>query len=130
MRDLLNASQFGFRARHSTILQCMRLSDHVTLNFNNKMSTTAVFLNIEKALDTTWHLGFFRKLSKSKCSRNSIKLISSFFPSENSVSVQGEMATPRELQTEVPQGSAVLSPILYIYIYIYIYKCLSVPLCR
>jgi hypothetical protein len=35
-RRLLNASQFGFRARHSTTLQCMWLAD-------NKMSTAAVF---------------------------------------------------------------------------------------
>jgi hypothetical protein len=47
--NLLNASQFGFHARHSMILQCMRLADHVTLNFNNNMSTAAVFLDIEKA---------------------------------------------------------------------------------
>jgi hypothetical protein len=50
---LLNASQFGFRARHCTTLQCMRLTNHVTLNFNNKMSTAAVFLDIEKVFDTT-----------------------------------------------------------------------------
>jgi hypothetical protein len=46
-RCLLNAGQFGFRAHHSTTLQCMRLMDHATLNFNNKMSTAAVFLDIE-----------------------------------------------------------------------------------
>jgi hypothetical protein len=38
-RGLLNASQFGFHARHSTTLQCIRLTDHVTSNFNNNMST-------------------------------------------------------------------------------------------
>jgi hypothetical protein len=52
-RSLLNASQFAFRAWHSTTLQCMRLTDHVTLNFNNEMYTTAFFLDIEKAFDTT-----------------------------------------------------------------------------
>jgi hypothetical protein len=49
-KGLLNASQFGFRARHSTTLQSMRLTDHVTLNFNNKVSTDAVFLDIKKPL--------------------------------------------------------------------------------
>jgi hypothetical protein len=28
-----------------------------SLNFNNKMSMAAVFLDIEKAFDTTWHPG-------------------------------------------------------------------------
>jgi hypothetical protein len=49
-RSLLNAGQFGFRARHSTTLQCLRLTDHLTLNFNNEISTAAVFLHIEKAM--------------------------------------------------------------------------------
>jgi hypothetical protein len=61
-RGLLNAGQFGFRARHSTTLQCMRLTDHVTLNFNNNMSTAAAFLDIEKAFGKTWHLGLLNKL--------------------------------------------------------------------
>jgi hypothetical protein len=56
-RNLHNASQFGFRARHSTTLQCMRLADHVTLNLNNNMSTAAVLLDLEKAFDTTWQPG-------------------------------------------------------------------------
>jgi hypothetical protein len=52
-RKKLNANQFGFRARHSKTLQCMRLAYHVTLNFNNIMFTAAIFLDIEKAFDTT-----------------------------------------------------------------------------
>jgi hypothetical protein len=51
--NILNPCQFGFRARHSTTLQCMRLADHVTLNFNNNTSTAVVFLDIEKAFDNT-----------------------------------------------------------------------------
>jgi hypothetical protein len=46
-RGLLNASKlFGFRAHHSTTLQCMRFMDHITLNFNNNMSMGSVFLDI------------------------------------------------------------------------------------
>jgi hypothetical protein len=50
----------------------------VTFNFNNKMSTAAVFLDIEKAFDTTWHTGLIYKLSKLEFSINLIKLVSSF----------------------------------------------------
>jgi hypothetical protein len=51
-RGLLNASQIGFRTRHSTTPQCKRLMDHVTLNFNSNMSTAAIFLDPENACDT------------------------------------------------------------------------------
>jgi hypothetical protein len=76
-KGLLNAGQIGFRACHSTTLQCMRLTDHVTLNFNN-MSTAAVLLDIEKSFDTTWHTGLLYKLSKMGFSTSLIKLIISF----------------------------------------------------
>jgi hypothetical protein len=52
-RGLLNASQFGFCAHHSTTLQHMRLTDHITLNSNNNLSTAVVFLDIGKVSDTT-----------------------------------------------------------------------------
>jgi hypothetical protein len=77
-RNLFNASQFGFRARHSTTLQCMRLADHVTINFDNKMSTAAVFLDIEKAFDTTSHAGLLYKLTKLNFSTRITKLVNSF----------------------------------------------------
>jgi hypothetical protein len=112
-RGLLNASQFGFRARHSKTLQFMRLTDQVTFNFNNKMSTAAVFLDIEKAIDTTWHSGLIQKLYKLKFSGSLIKLIGSFLSQRKfRFSVEGEMSTPRVIQAGVPQGS-VLSPNLF-----------------
>jgi hypothetical protein len=60
-----------------TTLICMRLTDHVTLNFNY-MSMAAVFLDIGKAFDTTWHTGLLYKLSELEFSTSLIKLIISF----------------------------------------------------
>jgi hypothetical protein len=91
----------------------MRLTDHVTLNFNNNMSTAVVFLDIEKAFDTIWHSALVHKLSKLEFSTSLIKLISFFLSQfKFSISVEGEMSTPREMQAGVPLGS-VLSPTLY-----------------
>jgi hypothetical protein len=87
-RDLPNASQSGFRAHHSTALQCRKLTDHVTLNFNNKIFTAAVFLNIEKAFDITWHSGLLYKLCKLEFSTSFIKLIDPF-PSQKNQSFGG-----------------------------------------
>jgi hypothetical protein len=42
------------------------------------MSMAAVFLDTEKAFDTTWHLGLLHKLSTLQFSISLIKLISSF----------------------------------------------------
>jgi hypothetical protein len=51
-RNLLNAREFGFRTDQSKTLQCMKLTNYSSLNFNNNISTAAVFLVIEKAFDT------------------------------------------------------------------------------
>jgi hypothetical protein len=63
-RNLLNANQFGFRARDTTTLECMRLADHVSLNFNNTISMSSAFLDIENPFDTTWHTGLLYKLAE------------------------------------------------------------------
>jgi retron-type reverse transcriptase len=77
------------------------------------MSTAAAFLDIEKAFDTKWHSGLLYELSKFEFSTRLIQLISSFLSERKfKVSVEGEMSTPREMQTGVSQGS-VLSPTLY-----------------
>jgi hypothetical protein len=53
--NLLDASQFRFRAHHRTALRYLRLSDHVTLNVNKNMSKAAVFFDIEKSKDSACH---------------------------------------------------------------------------
>jgi hypothetical protein len=79
-RGLLNASQFGFHARHSTALQCMRLTDHMaTITFNNSMSMAAVFLDIEKAFEKIWHRAVLYKVSRLIFWISAINLITSSF---------------------------------------------------
>jgi hypothetical protein len=56
----------------------MRPAGHITLNFNNNMSTAAVFLDIEKAFNKTWNSGLLYKLSELTFSISLIKLIASF----------------------------------------------------
>jgi hypothetical protein len=77
------------------------------------MCTAAVFLDMEKAFDTTWHPDFLYKLLKLEFSAGVIKLISSFLSNRKfRASVEGEIFTPREIQAGARQAS-VLSPTLY-----------------
>jgi hypothetical protein len=70
-------------------------------------------MGIENAFDTTRHSGLICKLSKLAFSTSLIKLTGSFLSQrEFSVSVEGEMSTPREMQAGVPQVS-VLSPTFF-----------------
>jgi hypothetical protein len=51
-RNLLDASQFGFRARQIMTLQYVRLAEDVILNFDSNIFAAAIFLNNLKAF---WH---------------------------------------------------------------------------
>jgi hypothetical protein len=94
----------------------MRLTDHVTLNFNNKISTAAVFLAIEKAFYTTWHSDMLNKLSKLEFSASLFKLIGSYLSQRKfRVSVEGVIPTPMEMQAGVPQGSILSPPVFNMY---------------
>jgi hypothetical protein len=88
----------------------MRLADHVTLNFNNNMSTAAVFLDIEKTFDTTWHSNLLYKLSQPEFSTSLIKLIASSFLTDRKfkVLVEGKFPMPRKIVAGVPQGSNIV----------------------
>jgi hypothetical protein len=59
-KKVLRDEQFGFRARHSTTQQVMRIVETVSLRFNaNKLTT---LLDIEKAFDYVWHEALLHKI--------------------------------------------------------------------
>ena len=104
--------QFGFRNSHSTSLQLARIIDLIVTGFNKRDSTIAVFLDIEKAFDTTWINGLIYKLIQTQISAPLIKLISTYLNNRKfCISVDGFHSDCKTINAGVPQG-AVLSPIL------------------
>jgi hypothetical protein len=68
----------------------------------------AVFLDIEKTFDITWHLGLLYELWELKFSICLVKLSSSFLSQRKfRISVKGEMSKPKDIQAGVPQGSVL-----------------------
>ena len=70
-------NQFGFKKKHSTIQQILRITEKASLNFNENKSTGLVLLDIEKAFDSVWHDALIHKLSILKFPMIFVKLIKS-----------------------------------------------------
>jgi hypothetical protein len=97
----------------------MRSADHVTLHFSNIMSTAIVFLDTEKAFETTWHSGLLNVLPELEFSTSLIKPIASFLTDRIfKVLVESGFSNPRKVAADLSQGS-ILGPIVQ---YICIYK--------
>lgn len=112
-KKLLADEQFGFRVGHSTTDQLMRVVNLITSNFNKKLHTGVLLLDVEKAFDTVWIYGLIYKMLISKFPTYLIIIIFSymsnrkFFVSVCNILSQGQM-----IVAGVPQGS-VMGPILY-----------------
>jgi hypothetical protein len=90
----------------------MKLTDHVSLNFSNNMSTAAVFLDIEKVFDTTWHPSLLHNLPELPFSTSLIKLITSVLNNRKfKVPVEGELSSARREAAWGPQCT-VLATVL------------------
>jgi len=111
--SLLIDEQFGFRGKHSTTHQLVRVAEYVTDNYNKNRSTSAVFLDIEKAFDRVWHPGLIHKLIQYKIPDTLIFLLNSYLSNRSFfVQVEDKKSTSRSIKAGVPQGS-ILGPYLF-----------------
>ena len=94
--------------------QLARLVNDITSNFNKKMHTGALLLDIESAFPTVWHMGIIYKLIMYKFPVYLILLIYSYLEKRSFyVSIDNIMSEIEAMNAGVPQGS-VLGPILFI----------------
>ena len=109
---LLPKYQAGFRSGFTTADHIIHLEADVKMGFNKKKITTAVFLDLTKAYDHTWHVGLLYKLTKMKVQGTALLWLKNFLQ-DRTITVRSNNAysDTRTLTKGVPQGS-VLSPLL------------------
>lgn len=106
--------QFGFRGKHSTTDQLARLVNEITKNFNSKLHTGALILDIEAAFPSVWHTGLIYKLIMADFPAYLILLICSYLEDRNMfVMLNNVISKLFRLLAGVPQGS-VLGPLLFL----------------
>ena len=106
--------QSGFRKNRSTSDHILRLTQSVKEGFNQNLLTTAVFFDLAKAFDRTWHQGLVYKLHQAKCPLYLARWIEDFLRDRTFRVRVGEcVSSERIIEAGVPQGSC-LSPTLFL----------------
>lgn len=112
--NLLDPHQCGFRESRSTTDHLVRIEANIRDAFVHKQYFLAVFLDLEKAYDTTWRFGILQDLSAIGIRGNMLNVIESYLSNRTfRVRIGNVLSKPYVQETGVPQGG-VLSCTLFI----------------
>lgn len=111
--NILINEQFGFRTKHSTTQQLLRVSSKIIEGFNKNEMSGIVFLDVAKAFDRVWHDGLLSKMIHMQFPPYLINLIQSYLSSRSFfVYINNASSTVRPILAGVPQGS-IVGPVLF-----------------
>ena len=79
---VLYASQYGFRAGHSTELASIELIDRITQDLDKGKIPISIFLDLSKAFDTPDHVILLQKLNYYGITSEELKLFQDYFQKE------------------------------------------------
>jgi len=112
--NLIDKKQYGFRENHSTELAITSIYDELLSNFDNKLITCSLFLDLSKAFDCCGHEILLDKLYHYGIRGDSHKLFSNFLHNRMQCTKIGEFKSSyKRISCGVPQGS-VTSPLLFL----------------
>lgn len=114
--NILIEEQYGFRKGRSTLQQAARVVHKAKINFNKKLTTSVLFLDLEKAFDTVWHDGMIHKLHDYAFPPYLIKLIKSYLKNRRIQVAINNIRSSEKIQTRgVPQGGCLSTTLFIIY---------------
>ena len=112
--ELLSNHQYGFRKQHSTIHAVSQLLNHVFTNFNNSISTVALFIDFRKAFDCLQYPILLRKLRSLNLSQQVLDWLKNYLTDRTQITTaNGVNSESKTVKQVVPQG-LILGPLLYI----------------
>ncbi|GFV88235.1 probable RNA-directed DNA polymerase from transposon X-element [Trichonephila clavipes] len=111
--NLLNPNQYGFTNKLSTLHPLLNLTEAISEGFQNKKSTGAVFLDIQKAFDRVWLTGLTYKLINYNLPPPLVFLLHSYNTNRSyQVRVKEVLSNTKNISCGVAQGS-LLGPLLF-----------------
>ena len=115
--NLLSMEQYIFRPGHSTEVAAVRLVDEITLNMDNNLIPTNIYIDLSKAFDTINHFILLSKLKYYGVTGCENKLLQCYLSGRSQFVEYNMVINQRNYipyaTTGVPQGS-VLGPLLFL----------------
>ena len=114
MNNIINDSQFGFRAKHNTTHALLTCIGNISHAIDQRLHTIGIFLDLSKAFDTINHDILLHKLFHYGIRGKALEWFRSYLSNRKQfVDLNNNLSTSRPINCGVPQGS-LLGPLLFI----------------